>query len=79
MPHGNVSIQYKGGASYEGEMKYGTINGYGQYQLSKKGSIMEGRFVNGVLQDNDGVEGRGGSNLARSIMFGGERLWGPSM
>ena len=77
-PHGNVNIQYKGGASYEGEMKYGAITGHGRYE-SSKGSTMEGTFANGVLQGSSGVEGQGGSNMARSIMFGGERLWGPSL
>ena len=35
----------------------------------------KGDFVDGVLQNNHGIEGKGASNLLRS-MFGGERLWG---
>jgi len=38
---------------------------------------IKGDFVNGILQNNDGVEGQGGSNLLRSLIFDGERLWGP--
>jgi hypothetical protein len=38
---------------------------------------VEGEWINGVLQNNDGVEGQGCSNLLRSLMFDGERLWGP--
>ncbi len=32
LPHGDVKIQYKGGASYEGEMRYGLITGNGIYR-----------------------------------------------
>lgn len=32
LPHGDVKIQYKGGASYEGEMRRGHITGNGIYR-----------------------------------------------
>ena len=38
---------------------------------------IKGDFVGGVFQNNNGIEGRGASNLLRSsMMFGGERLCG---
>ena len=76
LPNGNVSIQFKGGtSSYEGQMKYGTISGSGIYSHSQ-GESEEGDFV-GLIQNKDGVAGQGGSNLPRSLLFSGERLWGP--
>ena len=38
---------------------------------------IKGNFVDGMLQNNDGAEGQGGSNFLRSILFDDERLWGP--
>ena len=37
---------------------------------------LDGDFVNGLIQNKDGVAGQGGSNLPQSLLFG-ERLWGP--
>lgn len=75
LPRDNVSIQFKGGASYEGEMKYGTISGIGIYSNSQ-GEVDED-FDSGMIQNKDGEGGQGGSNLPRSLLFSGERLWGP--
>jgi len=97
VPHGNVHIQFKDGASYEGEMHHGNITGNGIYRYPRDGTPLdcrgrssakkgqdaqsfieiEGDFVNGILRNNDGVEGQGGSNLLRSLMFDGERSWSP--
>lgn len=75
VPHGNVHVQFKNGASYEGVMHRGGITGTGCV-LTPVAEI-DGDFVDGRLQNNDGVRGQGGSNLLRSLMIGGERLWGP--
>ena len=76
LPHNNVSIQFKDGASYEGTMHHGVVTGEGIYRYA--GGTIQGNFVNGILQNNDGVEGQGGSNMLGSLMmFDGERLWGP--
>ena len=90
LPSGHVSIQWKDHSSCEGEMRDGAITGRGVYRYpqgsgksskKKQESIsfaeMRGEFVDGTLQNNDGAEGEGGSNLRRSLLFGGERLWGP--
>jgi len=75
LPHGDISIQFKGGASYQGEMKYGTISGSGTYKHSQ--GELNGEFISGMIQNKDGVAGLGGSNLPRSLLFSEERLWGP--
>ena len=72
LSHDNVSIQFKGGASYKGKMKYGTISGYGTYKQSQV--ELNGEYVNGMIQNKDGVVGQGGSNLPRSLLFNGERM-----
>ncbi|KAL9189891.1 hypothetical protein ACHAXT_009566 [Thalassiosira profunda] len=92
LPSGHSSIQWKDGSSYEGEMRDGTITGRGVYrypqsktsgksskkkQESTSFAEMRGDFVNGTLRNNGGAEGERGSNLRRSLLFGGERLWGP--
>eukprot|EP00956_Cyclotella_meneghiniana_P013237 scaffold18965_cov72-Cyclotella_meneghiniana.AAC.6 len=38
---------------------------------------IEGEWNKGYLQNNEGIEGGQGCSLLRSLMFGGERLWGP--
>jgi len=76
LSHGDVSIQFKGGASFEGEMRHGSISGSGIYRHSQ-GESEEGDFVDGLIQNKDGVAGQGGSNLPRSLLFNGEPSWGP--
>jgi hypothetical protein len=44
-------------------------------QAKKYHREIEGEWINGVLQNNDGVEGQGCSNLLRSLLFDGERNW----
>ena len=87
----DLNIHFKNGAIYEGEMHHGSITGNGSFRYprddcvgkppakKKHGTALfneaKGDFGDGVLQNNDGIEGKGASNLLRS-MFGGERLWG---
>ena len=57
-------------------MHHGVVTGEGIYRYA--GGTIQGNFVNGMLQNNDGVEGQGGSNMLGSLMmFDGKRTWGP--
>ncbi|KAL3781390.1 hypothetical protein ACHAW5_010286 [Stephanodiscus triporus] len=91
-PHGDVKIQYRCGASYEGEMRLGRVTGNGIYRYpsdevikeNKRNDLMmsfveiKGQYVDGMLQNHDNDnKGRGPSNLLMSFMFGGKRFWGP--
>ncbi|KAL7537899.1 hypothetical protein ACHAWF_005938 [Thalassiosira exigua] len=95
LPHGKVHIQFKDGSLFEGIMDDGRISGSGVYKYPVEGAVkspskrrqevtsfneIRGDFADGRLQNNDGISGKGGSNLLRSLMVGsciGERLWGP--
>ena len=87
LPDGNaMRIQFKDGASYEGEMCHGRVSGQGVYRYPSSApekqnphplSEIQGSYCDGTLQNNSGAEGQGGSNFPRSLYIGGERLWGP--
>ena len=69
-------IRFPDKATYEGEMKQGRITGKGTYKDA--GLELSGEFKDRVLQVDGGEEGHGYSNLHLSLMYGGERLWGPT-
>ncbi len=76
LPDGFQIIRFPDKATYEGEMNQGRITGKGTYKDA--GLELSGEFKDGVLQVDGGKEGHGYSNLHLSLMYGGERLWGPT-
>ena len=76
LPDGVQTITFPDKAMYEGHMKQGHVTGTGVYKDAS--STLSGQFQDGALQHDGGNEGKGYSNLHLSLMFDGERLWGPN-